>query len=81
MMTSAVSTVLREQNFSWSDAAGAEQCGYGTRDLHSKRDKGHEHNVCDPRKRAILEGDLLCNETFLLEAALKSSRDRKHNHD
>jgi hypothetical protein len=32
-------------------------------------------------KRAILEGDLLCNETFLLEAAVKSSRDRKHNHD
>ena len=28
-ISSAVSTVLREQTFSWSDAAGAEQCGYG----------------------------------------------------
>ena len=30
---------------------------------------------------AILEGDLLCNETLLLEAAVKCSHDRRYNHD
>jgi hypothetical protein len=32
MMTSAVSTVLRVQDFPVADAAGAEQCGYGDLD-------------------------------------------------
>ena len=31
-ISSAESTVLRGQNFSWSDAAGAGQCGYGDLD-------------------------------------------------
>jgi hypothetical protein len=29
MMTGAVSTVLREQEFAVAEAAEAEQCGYG----------------------------------------------------
>jgi hypothetical protein len=32
-ISSAVSTVLRVQGFPVADAAGAEHCGYGTRDF------------------------------------------------
>jgi len=48
---------------------------------NTESSRGMLHRGLSRALTAILEGDLLCNETLLLEAAAKCSHDRRHNHD